>query len=132
MKERVWLGWIFILLGGLVSIGPQTFLAVCNMDEKVMKCHWTAQMELGLGIVIVILGVLTIGFKSPHIHIGLTIGIILNAILVILVPSVLIGVCKSSHMQCHALTLPALVILGGILILVGIAYLAYLYNKERK
>ena len=110
---------------GRMAIGPQTFLKVCEVGEKVMKCHWTARVELGVGLAIAVLGAFIILIASRQLRIGLTIGIIVNSILVILIPNVLIGVCKKTHMRCHALTLPALTVLGGVI------YIKYLLQKER-
>lgn len=131
MKERGIFGVLFILLGGLIAIGPQTFFKVCDTTEKMMKCHWTAQAELGVGALIAVLGILILVIASRQIRIGITIGIVLNGILTILIPNALIGVCKSNHMHCHALTLPALTLLGIVTVVVGIVNIIYLSKKER-
>ena len=132
MKERGVFGVIFILLGGLIAIGPKTIFKVCNATEKMMKCHWTAQTEFGIGTLISVLGLLILVIAARQIRIGITIGIILNSIITILIPNVLIGVCQSSHMHCHSLTLPALTLLGIVTGTVGIVSIIYLSKKERE
>lgn len=79
----------------------------------VMKCRWTAQAELGIGLLISVLGALLIVFKSKQIRIGLSLSAALNGILALLIPTVLIGVCENAHMTCRALALPALSVLSG-------------------
>lgn len=133
MKTRFLPGVVFIILGLAEAIGPYTFIPVCeSMDGNYMKCRQTASAELGVGLVIVVLGLLLILLASSQIRLGLSIAIGLNAVLVILIPNVLIGVCPNAHMKCHALTLPALSLLG-ILTLIGAAVnIWYLWKANRK
>jgi hypothetical protein len=133
MRNRLFSGILFTLLGLLEAVGPLTFFPVCEaMDGKYMKCHWTALAELGIGVIIATLGVLLIVLASRQIRIGISIAIGLNAILVILVASTLIGVCAGIHMRCHALTLPALGLLGILTLLLAAANIWYLWNADRK
>ena len=97
-----------------------------------MKCHWTAQAELGIGLCIAILGILLILLASRQIRIGISIAIMLNAIIVIIIPNTLIGVCNSIHMNCHTLTLPALNLLGAFTLLIAAINVWYLWNENRK
>ncbi|SFB85183.1 DUF4418 family protein [Butyrivibrio sp. YAB3001] len=134
MKNRIASGVIFIILGLLIAIGPQTIFAVCGPMEngKFMKCHWTAQAELGIGFVIAFLAVLILFFASSQIRIGLHFGIIAALVATVFIPTKLIGVCGGEHMQCNALTKPALLVLGAIGIVFGIANVAYLLTGVKK
>ncbi len=115
---------------------------MANMDDKpsednasstmVMKCHWTARAELGIGILIAILGSLLIVFKSKQLQLGLNISIGLNGILAFLIPTVLIGVCESTHMACRTLTLPALSVISGIVTFASIINSVYLLKADRE
>ncbi|NEG89329.1 DUF4418 family protein [Bifidobacterium aerophilum] len=101
-----------IVLGALIAIAPQTFAYVCKVEDGMkMACHYTAQAALGLGVVIALLGILGL-FVAPQVRAGLNIAVILNAALVVAVPTVLIGVCKGAMMHCHMVTLPTLIVLG--------------------
>jgi hypothetical protein len=132
MKHRV-IGILFIILGGLIAFGPRTIFPVCDANlDMVMKCHWTARAELGIGFVIVLSGVLLTVIQSDRIRLGLSLGIILNGILSLLIPTVLIGVCGGQHMTCHSLTLPALAVISGIVIIAAAVYTLFLYNTNRK
>jgi hypothetical protein len=133
MIKRIFAGVIFIILGLLAALGPQTLFSVCGAHEgKFMKCHWTAQAELGIGLVIAILGLLLILFDSRQLRIGISIGILLNGILVLLLPNALIGVCGSQQMKCRSLTQPALNILGVLVALAAVINIWFLWNKDRK
>jgi hypothetical protein len=137
MKNRIATGIITIIAGLLTAFGPSTIFSVCGpTDEgKFMKCHWTAQSEIGIGIIIAILGVSLIVISAKQIRLGISAGTALLAVLEILIPNKLIGVCGGEHMRCHALTLPVLTVLGAVTFVVlaaNIVYLAYADRKERE
>ena len=89
-KNRLLTGGAYTILGILTTIGPQTIFAVCDaMDGKFMKCHWTAQAEIGNGAIIALLGFLL--FLSSHkIRVGLQIALLLLSVQTILLPNILI------------------------------------------
>lgn len=134
MKKRIFLGAFIVILGLLIAIGPLALFHVCRPEdpEMLMKCHWTARAELGLGIVLSILGLLTAIVSSKQIRAGLHISVALNSILAFLIPNVLIGVCSGEHMHCHAVCLPALSILSVVLFITAIVSLIHFYRSEGK
>jgi hypothetical protein len=126
-------GVLFLILGLLVAIGPHTIFPVCEaMGDGYMKCHWTAQAVLGIGVSIAVLGVLLIMIASKPIRIGISLALIPYAVLVILIPNLLIGVCGKLHMRCHSLTLPALNVLGIVLLLAAGINVWLLWSSNRK
>lgn len=132
-KNRLISGIVYIVLGVLIAAGPQTLFAVCeSMGDSYMKCHWTAQAEIGCGLAIAALGIFLLCFSSELIRIGIQSALILQSLQAVLIPSVLIGVCGGNHMRCHALTLPALNVLGTIGIIVGAINLIYLWKRKGK
>ena len=168
MKNRLISGCLFIILGGLIALGPFTIFPACGvastqettesgkgqesmqMEEKseaskenaatstmakkemTMKCFWTARAELGVGIVIVLLGILLLATASVPVRQGLNISLILLGVLALLIPTGLIGVCKSIHMSCHSLMSPALAILGGIVSITAAVNAIFLYKSVKK
>ncbi|HSA99064.1 MAG TPA: DUF4418 family protein [Anaerolineales bacterium] len=81
-----------------------------------MKCHWTAIAEIGLAVPLALVGVFNLTSKRKETFSTLNLmGIALGA-LVILFPTVLIGVCANAAMPCNMIEKPTL-ILSGILVI---------------
>jgi hypothetical protein len=131
MKNRIIGGVSAVVLGLLVALGPQFLFKVCEtMGDTFMKCHWSAQAEIGIGALIAALGIAITLFSSPKTRLGLVIGIFLSGILALLIPHVLIGGCSMPSMQCRKIAFPAITVIG-ILILIGAALNAiYLARKK--
>lgn len=131
-KNGILTGAVNLLLGGLIAAGPATIFPVCEaMGNGFMKCHWTAQAEIGCGAVIALLGILLL-FTNRQVRIGLQAALVLLHLQAILIPDLLIGVCGSDHMRCHSLTLPALNVLGALGLVAGIINLVYLLFSKNK
>ncbi|MDR3237502.1 MAG: DUF4418 family protein [Spirochaetia bacterium] len=125
MKKRLIFGIPQIAIGLLIAVGPAALFPVCEtahgahgVHGMMMKCHWTMRAELGIGLVIAVLGILNILFSSGRVRLGLSLSLLLNGFLLLLVPTALIGVC-GGHMACHTLTMPALSVLSVISIAVS-------------
>lgn len=131
MKKSIIIGSIVIVLGLLIGIGPQYIFKICAPHGGTFPlCHWTAQAELGMGMIIAALGICLIVFNDPKTQIGITIGIFLTSIMVIGLPFALIGGCKGREMACHRVAFPALAVEGGILLVYSIIVVAY--NELKK
>jgi hypothetical protein len=130
------IGALLVLLGIVVILTPWIIFPVCEhygsyvMTQSGMQvpmtCGWTARAESGIGALIAIGGGLLIFRSTPETRQAVGIYTIAMGILVILFPTFLIGMCKMAEHPCRALTLPALEILGIIVILVG----GYLVMKK--
>lgn len=81
-----------------------------------MKCHWTALAEIGMAVPLAMVGVFNLTSKRKESLRNLNLmGLALGA-LVILFPTVLIGVCANPDMPCNLIEKPAL-LLSGILVM---------------
>ena len=85
MKNRVIVSTIYILIGILICLIPTYLYPVCNGEMK-MACYYTKQAEIGLGILITLLGIVFIAAKNENIRIGISISQLLVALLVFLYP----------------------------------------------
>ncbi len=84
-----------------------------------MKCHWSGVAEIVAGVPLALVGVLMCFTKKKLGFLILsTIGAVLG-ILVILIPTTLIGVCTSG-MICETVMKPALTIMGSLVIAVSL------------
>jgi hypothetical protein len=111
----------------LVALGPYFLFTVCNAtEENFPRCHWSAQAEIGAGILIIALGICVLLFlDEPKTRLGLSIGIFFTAIVALLIPHVLIGGCSMMSMRCRRVTFPALSIICIVLLLVTISNIIY-------
>lgn len=126
-------GIVIALLGLLTALIPTVIFKVCEaMEGKFMKCHWTAQVEVALGIAVIVLGVLVIIAKEKAASAAFAVASAINGVLVILIPTVVIGVCGSADMPCNSGTKPALIIAGALIIVAALVNaIAYITSKKQ-
>jgi len=134
---------IIVLLGILILITPWYIFPICEAkgitshsmsqisetkgDSQsssmpsglLMKCGYTAQAEEAVGIIVILAGLVLFAQKAEKYRKVLGGAIAGLGIFTILIPTVLIGVCKASDAPCRIGTLPALVLLGTLTIVVG-------------
>lgn len=146
--NRVIISLVFVVLGLLVILVPTYLLPVCapmevispvvnvqapaHVTVKYMKCHWTGQAEMGIGAVIMALGLLMLLSRSACVRLGLSLSVICVAMLAAAIPTVLIGVCPGEMMPCHMGTLPALLLLSGLLVVIALINVLYLNRSHRQ
>jgi hypothetical protein len=131
MKKSIIIGSVVIALGLLISLGPQFLFKVCMAHGGAFPlCHWTAQAELGMGMLIAALGICLIVFTDPKTQIGLVIGVFFASILVLGIPHALIGGCKVSTMACRKVAFPAITVIGIILLVYSIIVVVYSEIKK--
>ena len=132
MKNRIISGAAAIIAGLLIALGPQFLFKVCPVvGDMIMKCHWSAQAEIGIGGLIAALGIALVIFSNPQTRLGLTIGIFLSGILALLIPHVLIGGCSMHGMACRKITFPAITVIS-ILLLAGMAFNGLYLTRKKK
>lgn len=132
MKNRLFTCILFVVLGFLIAVGPQTIFPVCPVGDIPMKCHWTARAELGAGALVAVTGILLLLFSNSKVRSGLSLSLVFSGIFALLIPTTLIGVCGGVHMDCNKLTLPALIILSGIVIVAAAINSLYLLSSKTK
>jgi len=132
MKNKYVVGALLLVLGLLIAFGPQSIFPVCEFNlEKPMKCNWMGKAELGVGLVIAVIGVLQMVMDHAKVRQGLSMAAVPMGLLTLLLPLKLIGVCMNVHMRCVTLTRPALIMLGVLTVLVG-GLSAFALNKVEK
>lgn len=120
MKKKNITGSIFAFLGVLTAIGPQVIFPVCGDMTPKPACYYTGQAEIGLGIIVAVLGIAEFIINNQDTARGLSVAVAAAGLAVILIPSVLIGVCADKMMICHSATRPFLIIAGAVMIITGI------------
>jgi hypothetical protein len=86
-----------------------------------MKCFWTAQAEVAVGIGLAAAGALLLFSKRRETQRNLGIAAAVLGGCAVLVPLVLIGVCANPMMRCNSTMQPALILAGTLTMVLGIA-----------
>jgi uncharacterized membrane protein len=84
-----------------------------------MKCGYTARAEAAVGIIVILTGLALFVQKVNKYRKVLGGAVVGFGILTILIPTVLIGVCNALSAPCRIGTLPALILLGALIIVAG-------------
>jgi drug/metabolite transporter (DMT)-like permease len=123
------IGALLVLLGIIIILTPWFIFPVCEMHglfaetktgtKLPMPCGYTARAETGVGALIAVSGGLLIARKTPETRQAVGVFSIAAGMLVILFPTILIGMCKLADHPCRQLTLPTLEILGAAVIIIG-------------
>ena len=131
MKNRIIIALLFILSGLLIILAPTVLFPVCSAEKMKMACYYSAKAEIGLGGLVAALGAVYFLLKSKEIRIGITMAQFFNAILVIVYPLKLIGLCKNADMACRVKTLPALIVLTVLLGATALVNLFFLAKSSK-
>jgi hypothetical protein len=134
-------GVLSFLLGVLVILTPTVIAPVCDALVEMksgafvpMRCHYTAQTEIAIGALLALVGVLLFVWgQRREVALALSVMGAALGVFTILTPTVLIGTCKSPDMECNVATKPALLLLGGAILVVSAlgAWLAW-KNQARQ
>mgnify|MGYP001034669855 CR=1 FL=1 len=124
------LGIILIILGILAAVAPHTFLPVCQYmgmlvktaagTQIPMKCFWTANAEVALGVMVVVVAGVLIASTQRETKRALGIVGAILGILIILMPTALIGTCMDPKHPCNVYTLPGELIFGALILILSI------------
>lgn len=124
MKNKV-IAVVTVVLGLTAAIGPRTIFPVCSAAEMKMKCYYTAQWELVVGLVAALVGVGLIFINDKKIRTVLSVIEIALGALIVLIPTTIVGVCSSPMMHCVSVTRPALIVTGVLEIVTSVAALYF-------
>lgn len=125
------LGIAIIVLAILVAAVPYfnncehdgKHLTLANGREVPMKCYWTAQAEAGLALPILALGAVMAGSRRRETTRALgALGAVLGLV-VMLLPTYLIGVCTTMTGSCNLVMRPAMLFVGTLIVAVSLAAL---------
>jgi hypothetical protein len=131
MKKAIISGAIVIALGLLIALGPQFLFKVCSSHGGAFPlCHWSAQAELGMGMLIAALGICLIVFTDQKTQFGLYIGIFFSVIIALSIPNALIGGCNVKTMACRRVAFPAITIIS-VIVLVFSAVMAVCIDMKK-
>lgn len=129
---------VLAVLAVLISVVPQftdcqsqgRALTLEDGRQVPMKCHWTAQGELVLGVPLFAVGALAFFSqrKETRRFLGI-IGVVLG-VFVILLPTVVIGVCGMPTMVCVSIMKPAMILAGILVVGISLAITGLSLGRE--
>ena len=127
MKRVSTSGIFTTALGLLIGVTPiilpvcEGLLELANGKQVPMRCYWTARAEMLLGVLVMAVGLMITFLKGPKERQRLHHQVALLGAATILTPLFIIPTCMNPDMACNVATKPALIILGSIVLLVGLA-----------
>ena len=120
---------VLLILGIGIAVTGWYIFPVCEMEGKFvetkagkllpMPCGYTARAETGLGALVALAGIGLLGLTSYEARRAFGVMTAGLGAVVLLVPTVLIGMCAAPDHICRVATAPALILLGGITLLTG-------------
>ena len=123
------LGALLAILGIIIILTPWVIFPVCEVHglfvetaagmKLPMPCGYSARAETGMGALIAVAGGLLVARWTPETRQAVGVFSSAAGVLVILFPVALIGMCRLADHPCRLLTLPALEILGIVVIIIG-------------
>lgn len=121
MKKINILSCINILVGVVFALIPFTIAPVCGpMDNgKFMTCHYMGKAELGLGILLAVLALVSLILKDRA-KLGVHLSMVLTAAYALILPKVLVATCMHAEMPCNAHTRPALYVAGAVYLILSL------------
>lgn len=95
-----------------------TFATLANGSQVHMVCSWSERATEGVGGLIAIMGLISLFMKQSAR--ALSLAMAASGVLMILIPLVLIGTCKSPMMACNLSLKPGVLVLSGLITVVGL------------
>ncbi len=130
-KWRV-LGLVFVIAGVLLILTPWTIFPVCGVGRYAPPpgqtighhgCHNTLYIETIIGIITAVIGLISVIWSRHKVVLFASISVLCLAVLAVLFPFAITGVCKMSTMACRLGTIPGLVtvaIIMGLSAVIGL------------
>ena len=122
------LGSIIIILALVIAIVPLftdcesqgKAITLANGKTIPMKCHWTGRAALAMAFPLATVGLLMVVSRRKETQRALSIVAVVSGIMVILLPTYLIGVCAGADMLCHMIEGPVLILAGVLALAAGL------------
>lgn len=131
---------VIVVLAILIGIIPQftdcqsqgRALTLANGKEIPMKCHWTGQAELALSVPLLVVGAMLFFSRRRESRLMLGVLTALMGLLVILLPTVLVGVCSNPDMICLSVMQPALILMGVVVAALGVLVVVFGFRSREE
>ena len=95
-----------------------------------MKCLWTARAEVGMGILLLAVGIFLFISRTLEPKKFLSVLVLILGIFILLLPTMLIGICVNPDMPCVVLMKPILLLIGVVTGTLGIIAIAWNFIRK--
>ena len=114
-------GIVLTVLSALLVVGVLSFATPCGVhdDGSYGSCRWAARAVLGVGVALLVLSVVRIFERDEGERRGLSLAAALLGVLVACMPGVLVDLCATQAMRCHAIMHPFSVCVGAAIAVTG-------------
>ena len=111
-----------LIVSAVFLIGTRTFLSPCGPKEDgtFMSCHYAGLALTGLAVGLLVLSVISLFLKS---RVAVTILGLLQialAVIALVVPGTVIGLCMMPDMRCRAVMRPGSIVFAALIMVVSI------------
>lgn len=127
-------GGTLLAEGAFLAVGAQVLFHACGATETgmYMRCHYSQQAVSVAGAVVALLAVAVILVHDARLRRALSLASAASGLVVIGIPTILVGVCPMPTMVCHALLLPSSVLLGALIAATGVVgWVAFGHREGR-
>lgn len=114
-------GWIseldLLALCVLNCVGVRLWYHACGTkdDGSFMSCHWAQQSVFAVSVVLAVLAVIALIFRSSKVEAGLLIAMVPLSVLTAIIPQTVINLCMMPDMHCRAVMQPCVIAAGAII-----------------
>lgn len=117
------IGVALLVEGAFLAVGSQVLFPACgpNAEGMYMSCHYSQETVSAIGALVAVLAIVYLASKKAGARRGISLVSALAGLLVVAVPTVIVGVCPMPTMHCHLYFLPSSILLGVIIAATGIA-----------
>ncbi len=124
---------LLLALSVFLTLGTQFVFHACDAgaDGSHMVCHWAQQATTGIAGVLVLLHIFHLLARDAKSRAAFLIAGLPVTVLAMLVPGRLIPLCMMADMRCQAVMRPAVLTVGGIILVLTVIALVLNLRRER-
>lgn len=112
MRKKNYPAYIMSALSAFLTVGVMLLFHACGPkdDGTWMSCHYAQLTVAGLGIVMTILGVLSLVVSERKVVLALRILVLVCAVIAMVIPGNVIHLCMMNDMRCRAVMRPSVIL----------------------
>ncbi|WP_369283869.1 DUF4418 family protein [Oscillibacter sp. GMB15532] len=124
---------LLLALSAFLTLGTQFVFHACDAgaDGSHMVCHWAQQGTIGAAGVLVLLHIFHLLTRDARSRAAFLIAGLPVTVLAMILPGGLIPLCMMADMRCQAVMRPAVLTVGGLILVLTVIALVLNFKRER-